>query len=106
MLDKKYVDVCEKLDWRIQDDDKEWILLENWSPAGEDLFVEVEAKNLVKNVREFANSFDVDEHVAGWVESRGENGVPSSVRDLVVDAEVIEKMLEDLADALEKVDKQ
>ena len=50
--------------------------------------------------------FDVDEHVEMWIEARrnGVRGVPSSIRELVEDAEDIDKMLEELADALAEVE--
>ena len=46
----------------------------------------------------------MDEHVELWVDSRGKNGVPGSIRELVKDAEAIDKMLQELADALAEVE--
>ena len=50
---------------------------------------------------EYAAGFDVDEHIEMWIEAKrsGTNGVPSA-RELVHDAEAIDKMLDELADAL------
>lgn len=56
--------------------------------------------NFVKNVREYADGFDVDEHVELWIEGRGKNGVPATARELVEDAEAIRDMLNELAVAL------
>ena len=35
-----------------------------------------------------------------WVDGRGKNGVPSTIRELLVDAEAIQKHLTETADAL------
>ena len=103
-MDQKYVDVCEQLDWVVRDYGKE-VELESDSPAGENLIVPVGADNFVQNVRDYAASFDVDEHVEMWVGSRGQRGVPDTIRELLDDAEDIKKMLDELATALEDVDK-
>ena len=52
----------------------------------------------------YAAYFDVDEHVELWVNGRGKNGVPSRIRELVEDAEAIDKMLQELAAALAEVE--
>ncbi len=43
------------------------------------------------------------QHVELWVEGRGKRGVPETFRELVEDAEAIQKMLDELAEALESV---
>ena len=50
-------------------------------------------------------SFDIDEHVETWIGAKknGTAGVPSAVT-LVRDATAIDKMLEELADALAEVE--
>lgn len=70
-------------------------------PAGEDFIFGVQKGNFVKNVREYADGFDVDEHVELWIEGRGKNGVPATSRELVEDAEAIRDMLNELATSLE-----
>lgn len=54
-------------------------------------------------MREYAEDFDEDEHVELWVGGRGKRGVPETVRELVEDAKAIQKMLYELAEALESV---
>lgn len=77
--------------------------LEKYSPAGEDFLMCVEVENFPESVREYANDFDADEHAAMWIEARGKvNGVPDSIRELIKDAEAIQKMLNKLADTLVK----
>ena len=64
----------------------------------------VEVENFLESVREYANDFDADEHAEMWIEARGRvNGVSDSIRTLIDDAEAIQKMLDELADALEGV---
>lgn len=72
-----------------------------YSPAGEDFLMCVEVENFQRAVAEYAAGFDVDEHIEMWIEAKrsGTNGVPSA-RELVHDAEAIDKMLDELADAL------
>lgn len=101
-LKKKYLDVLERLDWSVigyTDDGR--VEIENSSPAGENLVICVDVKDFPMSVAEYSNNFDVDEHVEVWIEAR-QNGVAgvSPARILVHDAEDIEKMLLDLADAL------
>lgn len=73
-------------------------------PAGEDLIVCVEVENFPESVYEYARDFDVDEHVEMWVGHRGEGGCPSSVREIIDDADAIKEMLEELADRLAEVE--
>ena len=39
-----------------------------------------------------------------WVEHRGENGVPNSIRELIDDADAIQGMLDELVTELAKLD--
>lgn len=80
-LAEKYMDVLEKLDWSVcgyTEDDR--VELENYSPAGEDLIICVDVPDFPKSVAEYADGFDVDEHVELWIESRGKDGVPGTAR--------------------------
>ena len=101
MLNKVYADVCERLDWSVYECEDGSVELETNSPAGEDFFVTVDAEDFVENVKAYAASFDQDEHIEMLVSARrnGLSGVPS-VRELVKDAEDIDKMLQELAAAL------
>ena len=77
-MTEQHIAVCEALDWRVHDDPEEdYVELEKYSPAGEDFIFGVQKGNFVKNVREYADDFDVDEHVELWIEGRGKNGVPA-----------------------------
>lgn len=98
-ISDKYIDICEGLDWsvHIYNEDVE---LEKYSPAGEDFVFAVPTLNFVKEVESYAENFDPDEHAEMWVESRGKGGCPSSIRELIDDADAIAEMLKELAEAL------
>lgn len=83
--------------------------IEAWSPAGEDLYETIiicPDQTLAEAARSWADSFSVDDHVMLWADKRGTNGVPSSIAELVDDAEAIEKMMYALVEDLEKAEKE
>lgn len=104
-LRNEYKDILEEMNWYVcgyaEDGTVE---LEKYSPAGEDFIVCVEVENFPEAVTDYYENFDIDEHIEMWVEARrnGAYGVPS-VRELVRDAEAIDEMLEQLAEALEEI---
>lgn len=102
-LEQKYIDILEQNDWSISsytDDGR--VEVQKYSPAGEDFLMCVEVENFPESVREYANDFDADEHAEMWIEARGKvSGVPENIRELIEDAEEIQKVLNRLADALE-----
>jgi len=99
-MDNKYIAICEKMDWTVNEYD-DYIELEKHSPAGEDFSFTVEKNDFIDNVKEYSAHFDIDEHIEMWIEARktGTSGVPST-RELVKDAEDIDKMLQELSTAL------
>ena len=103
-LEQKYIDILEENDWSVSSYTNDGrVELEKYSPAGEDFLMCVEVENFPESVREYANDFDADEHAAMWIEARGKvNGTPDSIRELIKDAEAIQKMLNKLADTLVK----
>lgn len=104
-LKKKYLDVLEKHDWAVSSyTDDGGVELEKHSPAGEDFIMCLEVENFPEAVAEYAAGFDIDEHIEMWIEAKknGTRGVPSA-RELVHDAEEIDKMLQELAVTLQEV---
>ena len=97
----KIKEIAERLGWRVGEYDDGTVDFSKYSPAGEDFSFTVNAKEAEKEIYEFYNDFDVDEHVEMWIEARksGTPGVPST-RELVEDAEDIYKMLKELASAV------
>lgn len=102
-LEQKYIDILEENDWSVSAyiaDER--VELEKYSLAGEDFSIIVEMENFPSSVREYANDFDTDEHAEMWIKARGKvNGVPKSIRELIDDVDAIQKMLNELADALD-----
>jgi hypothetical protein len=96
-----YLAVCEKHDWSILDADNERVELEKYSPAGEDFSFIADSENFVQSMKEYTAGFDIDGHIEMWIEAKknGVGGIPST-RELVKDAEDIDKMLRELAAAL------
>ena len=100
-MNERYREVCENRDWSVTVCDDGSVELEKYSPAGEDFIFCVGEEDFVENIKEYAADFAPDEHIETWVLARrnGTNGIPS-IRDLVHDAEAIDKMLQELAQAL------
>lgn len=98
-------DVCKKCGWAFTEQNNE-VYLSKFSPAGEDFgfyVYHLVPEVFIKEVRSYADNFDIDEHAAMWIESRGRNGIPSSIRTLIDDADNIKTMLDELADELDKL---
>lgn len=101
------LDKADTLGWSVYEDEDGWDIRQA-SPAGEDFGFYIH-KNMVKDaddftrqVQQFACDFDPDENIEMWVEARknGASGVPDT-RTLVKDADDIQDMLDELAEALE-----
>lgn len=103
-LEQKYIEILKENDWSVSSYTNDGrVELKKYSPAGEDFLMYVEVEKFPKSVREYANDFEPDEHAAMWIEARGRvKGVPESIRELIDDAEAIQEMLNELADALEE----
>ena len=109
MLTENIISVLEDNDMRIYDRSLQsgeyYRDIEFCTPAGEDVVMTVwydgTENGFVEAMRKLSDDFDVDEHVELNSSSRGENGVPDSIRTLVEDAEWIDAFLSDLADELE-----
>ena len=100
-LTAKHLEICEHRDWIVRTCDDGDVMLENWSPAGEDIVFYVDKnEEFVDGVKRLAAEYDADEHAEMYVSIRGTRGVPSSIRELIDDADAIDKMLQDLAAAL------
>ena len=98
-------DKADELGWSVScDDEGGWEFSKN-SPAGEDFSFYVGGGDIVKDIYEYYEGFDPDEHAKMWIEAQGRvEGVPSSIRTLIDDAEDIDEMLKELADALVDVE--
>lgn len=97
-LNPKIIEAAEKLDWAVKEYEDGTAEFSQYSPAGEDFSFTVNAENAAKEIYEYYDNFDVDDHIEMWVEAKqnGVAGVPS-IRQLVEDAEAISEMLKTLA---------
>lgn len=110
-LNSKIIKVVEKNDFCLEDveeqNGKYFVEMNNCRSCGEDWWEIIRfdgtSEGFVKSVRQRANNFDVDEEAEIWIEGRGENGVPNSIKDLVEDAEWKKSTIEKLANELEKL---
>lgn len=106
-MDRKLKDLlvseAEKLEWRVLISENCWEF-QKYSPAGEDFWFGVNGDDVVDEILEYYETFDTEDHVMGLMEAKrnGFSGVPS-LKELVEDADAIEKMIEELYNALHNV---
>lgn len=104
-IDSRFLEVLEKHDWSVVDYTGDGrVEIEKYSPAGEDFVICVDVDKFAESVSRYAAGFDIDDHIEMWIEAKhnGVSGVPST-RELVHDAEDIDKMLQEIASALAEV---
>lgn len=106
-LNPKIREAAERLEWNVTEYEDGTVEFQQYSPAGEDFSFTVNAENAAKEIYEYYDDFDVDDHIEMWVEAKknGVAGVPS-IRRLVEDAEEISEMLEALAGAVMSDDRK
>lgn len=107
-LRQEYLDILEKRDWSVSSyTDDGCVEIEWYSPAGEDFIICVGVEKFPDEVLDYSDSFDVDEHIAMWIEAKqnGTQGVPGA-RQIVHDAEEIEKELDELAFELQEAERK
>lgn len=111
-LHDSILDVLEENDFSvcsIDEQNGEWVAeLEWYSPAGEDVIVTIwfdgSDADFIRKFIEYSEDFDAEEHAALWIDSRGKNGVPDSIRDLLDDADAIDSKLCEVARYLESIE--
>lgn len=110
---KTLIQKAEDLDWKVTNSRDCGFAVEKgvtelefskYSPYGEDFSFSVSGKTqkeLKDEIKEYAESFDTEEHIKMWIEGKesGTSGVPS-IKELVEDADAIKEMLEELANAI------
>lgn len=79
-----------------------------FSPAGQDFSFEItmedeKAESFIKSLRDYYEGFDVDYETYLWIGSdgHGKNGAPYYMKDILVDMESVEDMIQKLFQALE-----
>lgn len=111
-LNNKVIEIVENNGFSICKIEKQgndfYIDINQGTPLGEDWWVTIwfdgTDEGFIKAVREIYNNFDVDEEAEIWIENRGKNGIPNSIKALIRDAEWKESMLDELADELEELE--
>jgi DNA-dependent RNA polymerase auxiliary subunit epsilon len=111
-LAQEVIDLLETHDFNISEiheqDGEYYVDIGQYTPEGEDwsecIWFDGTTAGFIEAVRKRTENFDVDEAVEVFIECRGKNGVPSSIRALVEDAEWKLEELETLADALSELD--
>lgn len=101
-MERKYIDICKRLGWTVQEFEDGAVDIRKHTPAGEDFLIEdLTAADFVADVKAYVADFDQEDHVEKWAEQRrnGRENLPT-VRELVKDARAIKKMLKELMAAL------
>lgn len=95
-------DILEEENWGWIENSEGDITIEWYSPAGEDFLMELDKENPAIDFIAQAKDFDIDEHVMLWAENRGENGIPSTIEELLEDAKAIKEELEKIIKLINK----
>ena len=110
LLERHDFSVCGEISERTYNNDGYDVELETYSPEGEDVIVSLTydgtEEDFIRQFRSYAEGFDAEEHAEMWIESRGKNGVPDSIKDILEDAEWIKSTIEEVADDLENFDNE
>lgn len=105
---QRLLDKAEDLDWSCSvyvepgRNSRTYVEMEKYSPAGEDFSMVIDfdaddqAASFLRKLWNYTDNFDVDEHVEMWLPSMGEGGCPSTIKELLKDAEAIARMIKDL----------
>lgn len=110
VLESHDISLCGEISERTYNDDDYDVELETYSLEGEDVIIPLiydgTEEDFIRQFRSYAEDFDAEEHAEMWVESRGKNGVPNSIKDLLEDAEWQKQMLLKVANDLEGIDNE
>ncbi len=110
VLEAHDISLCGEITERTYSNDGYDVKLETYSPEGEDVIISLTydgtKEDFIRQFRSYADGFDAEEHAEMWIEGRGKNGVPDSIKDLLEDAEWIKSTLEEVADDLESIDNE
>ena len=95
-LENKVIETCEDLGWWVNECG-DYLEIGQASPLGEDFFFTIAKNDIIQDIKEYASDFDADEHAENISRMRG---APKSIRALLADADEIQEMLYELADAV------
>ena len=104
ILEAHDISLCGEISERTYNNDGYDVELETYSPEGEDVIIPLiydgTEEDFIRQFENYAEDFDAEEHAEMWIEGRGKNGVPDSIKDLLEDAEWQKKMLLEVAKEL------
>ena len=111
-LNNKIIDIFAAHNFSIHEPTAQYgefyVEINQYTPAGEDwwetIWFDGTDAGFIRAVRERYLDFDVDEEAEVWIERRGKNGVPDSIRTLIEDAEWKAIKLGELADTLDELE--
>lgn len=84
-----------------------FFFFETWTSVDEDVVIEIDfededTEDLLSQLRDYAEYFDVDEYAEPFIEQRGQNGIPSSIRAILDSAEEVGEVYQKVYDAARK----
>ncbi len=110
LLEEYDFSLCGEIIERYNDKGNYDVELETYSPEGENVIVSLTydgtEESFICAFVDYTNDFDAEEHAEMWIESRGKNGVPNSIKDLLEDAEWIKNTLMKIAEELNNLDEE
>ena len=108
---QEVLEKIKSLGWTVSEDGEHEYMIGKSSPAGQDFNIHVEGKTaeeLVRNIYEAYDNFDVSEETYIWLDNtgHGKNGAPHHMRDVLEDMEVCEQRILDLYNALKNEERE
>lgn len=96
--------IADKFDLSVSiQEDERYVEFEYWSDLGEDCIISLQLEDFTLNdllheLFNYADSFDAEEHATMLYNLHGQGGTPTSIRDLLEDADEQQKLLDDIVD--------
>ena len=91
VLEAHDISLCGEISERTYNNDGYDVELETYSPEGEDVIISLiydgTEEDFIRQFESYAENFDAEEHAETYINMRGKNGVPESIKDLLEDAE-------------------
>lgn len=110
MTKNKIEKIAEELGWTVtwdNNDGTKFVMLSQYSPAGQDFNVELEYENLGEiedKLREYYDSYDPSYEAYLWLDNygHGKNGAPYEMIDVYNDMVACKEMIDKLACAIKE----
>lgn len=102
-LGRNSINKFEELGWTVREyHNTDSFEIRNCSPAGEDLCETLYKSNpIFEQLKIIADNFDAEKHAVMWYNTRGK-GAPTSLKDLLTDADAIQTMYDDIVEKFSK----